>query len=295
MKVLLAEYTVSRDPELAPEGRAMLSVLGRSFQNSGFDVVSPGAGDFGDEIARLAPSCDCGLVIAPDNLLARYTMLLEQHTDNLGCGSMSASLCANKVKTKAILKSHGIPVPPDAGSGKRVIKPVSGCGAIGVRLSESAPSVGEFSEQYIEGESLSVSLVCNRIIREACLNFTGEPPVVLALNRQAVTIDPDGSFHYRGGETPVDHPRREEIARIAVQAVTLLGCQGYCGVDIVLSDRPYVVDVNARITTSIVGICACMQEEIAQVLLGAAHGHAISDLHFNGHARFDKDGKVTRA
>ena len=49
-----------------------------------------------------------GLVIAPDEMLAKYTMLLEQHTYNLGCGFMTAALCANKVQTGEFLRSHGI-------------------------------------------------------------------------------------------------------------------------------------------------------------------------------------------
>lgn len=295
MKVLLAEYTVAHDPHLAPEGAAMLAVLTKSFERCGHDVVTPEKGDFSDEILRLAPSCDYGLVIAPDNLLARYTMLLEQNTVNIGCGSMSIAVCANKQKTAKILRGSSIPVPGEPGTGVRVVKPVTGCGARGVRRTTESASGGEFSQQFIEGENLSVSMVCNRVIGEACLNFSGEPPVVLAINRQSVTAGDDGQFHYHGGETPVNHPRGEEIRKVAVDAATVLGCQGYCGVDIVLADKPYVVDVNPRITTSIVGIAACMKEEIAAILIDASHGHAPKDIHLSGRALFDKDGTVTRA
>jgi predicted ATP-grasp superfamily ATP-dependent carboligase len=294
MKVLLAEYTVAHDPALAPEGAAMLSVLQKSFERCGSEVVSPGSGDFGVEIARLAPSCDYGLVIAPDHLLARYTMLIEQYTSNIGCGSTSAAVCANKQKTAKILRSHGIPVPDEPGTGKRVVKPVSGCGAAGVRLTDAPPQSGEFSQQYIGGEHLSASMVCNRIVGEACLNFSGEPPVVLAINRQFITIDDGGRFRYEGGEAPVDHLRSAEIRKVATDAVNVLGCQGYCGVDIVLADKAYVVDVNPRITTSLIGIAACMKEEIADIIVAASHGRAPNDLHLTGKVRFDKDGKVTR-
>ncbi len=269
MKVLLAEYTVTSDPALAPEGAAMLAVLRRSFERSGYDVLLPETADFAGEIRRLAPASDCGLVIAPDNLLPGYTTILEQFTNNIGCGSMSAAICANKQKSAKILRSHDIPVPDEPGAGMRVVKPVSGCGASGVRLTERPPASGEFSQQFIKGEHLSVSIICNRIIGEACLNFTGEPPVVLAINRQEIVTGSDGTFRYEGGETPVDHPRGDEIRTTAMKAATVLGCQGYCGVDIVLANRPYVVDVNPRITTSIVGIAACLQEEIAALILKA--------------------------
>ena len=103
MKVLLAEYATACDPALAPEGAAMLGVLHASFSRCGYEVVQPGTGDFYHEIVRLAPVCDMGLVIAPDPLLAKFTLPVEQHSHNLGCGSMNAALCANKVTTGKIL------------------------------------------------------------------------------------------------------------------------------------------------------------------------------------------------
>ena len=294
MKVLLAEYTVSRDPSLAHEGAAMLSVLRASFERCGYEVVIPGPGDFGEEITRLAPGCDMGLVIAPDHLLSKYTFLLEQSTHNLGCGFMTVALCANKVQTEKILRDNGVPVPGDAGSGKRVIKPVRGCGAQGVRLSEGQPSEGEFAQQFIEGENYSVSIIPNRVIGDACLYFSGNPPVILAVNRQDITIERDGSFRYLGGETPVHPTREEEIVNTARKAVMVLGCQGYCGVDVVVADKVYVVDVNPRITTSLVGIAACMTEEIAELLVAASKGEGPEQVHLSGRVRFDTNGKVTR-
>jgi len=295
MKVLLAEYATAHAPALAPEGAAMLRVLFESFRRCGYDITVPGTGDFGAEIERLSPDCDMGLVIAPDHLLSRYTMILEQHTHNIGCGAMNAALCANKVRTAQILKSHGIPVPADATAGTRVVKPVHGCGTQGVRLTSSIPGEGEFSQEYIEGEHFSASLVGSRIVGDACLYFSGNPPVSLAVNRQFIEIGDDGAFRYCGGETPV-HPECErEILDVATKTIAVLGCQGYCGVDVVVADKIYVVDVNPRITTSLVGIAACMEEEIARVLVDASFGKPIAPVHLTGSVRFDTHGKVQPA
>jgi predicted ATP-grasp superfamily ATP-dependent carboligase len=293
MKVLLAEYTTAHDPLLANEGAAMLGVLKASFERCGYDVVLPGTGDFGNEIERLAPGCDMGLVIAPDNLLSNYSMILEQHTHSLGCGFMAVALCANKVQTKKILAQHGIPVPGEAGPGKKVIKPIKGCGAQGVRISEGEPGNGEFAERYIEGDHLSVSIIVNRVIGDACLYFSGNPPAILAVNRQDIGTGTDGAFYYNGGETPIHPDREPEIVSTARKAVEVLGCQGYCGVDMVVADKAYVVDVNPRITTSLVGIAACMQEEIAELLVAASKGQGPAEVHLNGRVRFDTNGKVT--
>jgi predicted ATP-grasp superfamily ATP-dependent carboligase len=220
-------------------------------------------------------------------------MVLEQFTHNLGCGSMAAAVCASKVQTAKILRSHGIPVPGDDPGGRRVVKPVSGCGAQGVRLTDGPAGPGEFGQQYIKGEHLSVSLVATMVSGEACLYFSGTPPLVLAVNRQHIRIGKDGAFHYDGGETPVLHPREKEICDNAIKTVSVLGCQGYCGIDVVVSDRVYVVDVNPRITTSIVGIAACMREEIAGLLVSASKGTVPAAVHLSGRVRFGRDGKVT--
>ena len=294
MKVLLAEYASAHDPTLAAEGAAMLNVLKQSFERRGYEVVQPGEGEFGAEIERLAPACPMGLVIAPDHLLAGYTQILEQHTHNLGCGFVTVALCANKVRTEKILRSHGIPVPAESQGERRVIKPVRGCGAQGVRISDALPGRDEFSQQYIEGEHFSVSIVANRVIGDACLYFSGKPPLVLAVNRQFIETGSDGALHYRGGETPVHPVREPEIIEVAKKTAEVLGCQGYCGVDVVVADTVYVVDVNPRITTSLVGITACMTEEIADILVSASKGEGTDHVQLIGSARFDSNGNVSR-
>lgn len=295
MKVLLAEYTVAHDPALAGEGAAMLDLLKASFSRCGYEVVLPGPGDFFGELTRLSRECDMGLVIAPDKLLSKFTLPVEQGCHNLGCGSMNAALCANKVRSGKILTSHSIPVPPDAPeTGMHIVKPVSGCDSQGVRLTTDAPGKDEFSQKYLQGETYSVSLVMSRVVGEACLYFSGNPPLVLAVNRQDISVDADGKFSYHGGETPVHPPREQEIIETAKKAATVLGCQGYCGVDVVVADKVYVVDVNPRITTSLVGIAACMKEEIADLLVAASKGAGPDAVHFDGSVKFDIGGKVIR-
>ena len=294
MKVFLAEYSVCNDPELAPEGAAMLAAISGSFERCGYDVVTPERPDFEGEIRRLAPGCDLGLVIAPDHLLFRYTHILEGLTHNIGCGSMNAAVCANKQRTAEILSRNGIAVPSAAGEGRRVVKPVAGCGALGVRLTEEEPGTGEFAQAYVEGEALSVSLVGSRVTGNVCEFYSGAPPLLLAVNRQEIAIADDGRFVYLGGETPVHPDREEEIVGTAIRAMNALGCQGYTGIDVIAGEQIYVVDVNPRPTTSLAGIAAVMEEEIAEILVTASHGEAPAVVHLSGRVRFDKNGELCR-
>lgn len=293
MKALIAEYTVFNDPGLAPEGEAMLRVLGESFERCGYEVLSPEDGDFAEEIRRLSPECDVGLVIAPDDILGRFTKIVEDNTRNIGCGSLNISLCSNKQRTGALLSSHGISVPKEVNEGSKLIKKIKGVDGKNMRLSDEDPRDGEFGQEFIEGENISVSLVGGRITGDVCLSYSGKGPLVLSVNRQY--IERGGSrFFYRGGETPVDHPRKNEIIETAVKSINVLGCQGYTGVDVVVADRIYVVDVNPRPTTSLVGICAIMEEEIADILVESSKGNVPDPVHLNGKVSFDTKGEVKR-
>jgi tyramine---L-glutamate ligase len=291
MKVLLAEFTVFSDPSLSDEGAAMLGAMKTSFEAGGHGVLTPGCGDFESEIRRIGPLCDAGLVIAPDHLLAGFTRALEQVTWNIGCNSLNIAVCASKTLTSSILASHGIDVPAETREGVKVIKPVNGCGSKQVRLSTGQPGPGEIGQEFIEGEPISVSLVGSRICGDVCEFYSGKPPLVLAVNRQRISISNDGTIHYQGGETPLsNHPRIEEIMAIARKTVTFLGCQGYSGVDMVVGERIVVVDVNPRITTSVTGITRTMTENLGDILLEASYGRGPDTVHHIGRVVFDQKG-----
>ncbi|HJJ92691.1 MAG TPA: ATP-grasp domain-containing protein [Methanocorpusculum sp.] len=298
MKILLAEYTASREPSLAQEGKAMVSVLQKSFERLGYTVILTGSGDFDTEITRLAPQCDYGLVIAPDILLSKFTHTLELATHNIGSDSTSIAVCANKRLTAKILEEIGINVPqevhPDY-AGKRVIKPIKGSGSINIRLAKSddVPSNDEMAVEYLEGEHYSVSLIGSRVNGEACGYYSGLPPVFLAINRQNVVIGDDGTFTYHGGETPAHPERKEEIIEVAKKTIERLGCQGYVGIDLVVGEKIWVVDINPRPTMSLIGIQGIIKEEIADVLLKATIGLPPEEIHYNGKtAMFDERGGV---
>jgi predicted ATP-grasp superfamily ATP-dependent carboligase len=297
MKILLAEYSVFNDPVLAPEGEAMLNTLKGSFERCGYQVCMPKVGDFRDELLALAPSCDCGLVIAPDQLLSGYTKIIEDYSRNIGCSSLTVAICANKKITAKILSAHGIAVPEEVTEGLKVIKEISGCGTQNMRISEDEPGEGEFGQRLIECDPaydhVSVSLVAGRVVGEACLYATDAPPVVLALNRQHISIQ-NGRIQFMGVETPASHRRQDEIIDTAKRAATVLGCQGYVGIDIVVGDNIYVVDVNPRITSSIAAISVVMEEEIADILINASYGQLPDAVHLSGHVLFDKEGRIVR-
>ena len=287
MDIMVAEYAVGAGEggTIMLEGRAMLDVLVRSFTAVGHNVVYPTSGtvlpagtavkvnDFDRSVEELSAQCDAALVLAPDELLGDLTEIVEGNTVNLGCPSGSVRLCADKLECTRILENEGIKVPATTVSGEQnvfshgdrvVLKPRWGCASEDTTLTRYSCATmipeGFVATRYIEGEHLSASLVVG--------DDTQSPSVLpLTVNRQNISIG--SKIQYNGGTVGVDTGRNQELFRVAKRSAEALGCQGYVGVDIVLADEPWVIDVNPRLTTSIIGISKVMEEELGELILKA--------------------------
>jgi predicted ATP-grasp superfamily ATP-dependent carboligase len=293
MKILVAEYAVGAGvEEFMLEGRAMLGALVRSFVSCGHEVFYPTAGielgagravitrGFGDALEKLSKKCDAALVIAPDEILGDLTALVEDSTENLGCPSDSVRLCADKLECTRALERENIPVPHTIGSGEYegdfIIKPRFGCASEGIRKSKSGTlNGGSIATEYIEGEHLSASVI------------TGRTQLLLTVNKQLIEIN--DNISYKGGTVGYHCNRNDEIIEVAKKTVKALGCRGYAGVDIVLGDKPCVVDVNPRPTTSIIGIARVLDVEIADLILKSRFGELPAHVRVKGSFTFKKD------
>ncbi len=293
MKIMVAEYAVGAGvPEFILEGRAMLGALLRSFIACGHEVLYPSsgmvleagtavtAGRFENALEKISKECDAGLVIAPDEMLGDLTQLVEENTINLGCPSHAVRLCADKLECTRVLEKENIPVPETKGSGEYngdyVIKPRFGCACEGIHKSSAGIlKEGFIATEFIKGEHLSASII------------TGKTQLPLTVNRQLIEMNDEIS--YEGGIVPYYCDRNNEIIAVAKKTVKALGCRGYAGVDIVLGDMPYVVDVNPRPTTSIIGISRVMKEEIADLMLRACFGELPDQVKVIGTFSFRKD------
>lgn len=293
MKILVAEYAVGEGvDEFMAEGRAMLGTLVRSFTNCGHEVYYPTTGttldagipvmssNFEDTLRELSKQCAAGLVVAPDELLASLTEIIEKNTQNLGCPPDSVKLCADKLECTRILGKNNIPVPETISegtySGDYVVKPRFGCASEETFRSKSGTlKDGFIATRFINGEHLSVSII------------TGKTQLPLTVNRQLIEIN--NNVSYKGGIVPYHSERETELIETAKKTARVLGCRGYTGVDIVLGDKPYVVDVNPRPTTSIIGIVKVLDTEIADLILGSRFGELPETVGIKGTFTFLKE------
>ncbi len=277
----------------------MLSVLAESFERSGHDVVYPTSGpeieagkpyiiDSPEEFEVIleAVKVDAGLLIAPDGMQPRFLEILEGNTVNLGCSPDTARICADKILCTSKLKASGVPVveivgmpePCEKGCYRYVVKPRYGCGSEGVRITSFVKAgPNEIVTRYHEGLHLSASFIVGR-----------EGFLPLTINRQLIKFEGD-SMSYEGSQVPYRTPRAPEIWEAAEKAAEVLKLRGYAGIDFVLGELPRAVDVNARPTTSIIGIAKVMREEIGDLILQARFGGMPTRVRVEGEYIFQKE------
>ncbi len=301
MKILVAEYAsaIGLGGTCELEGRAMLSTLVESFERSGHSVTYATHGPrikAGDhvqvdgqaefEVMLETMKVDACLLIAPDGLQPRFLEIIEDQTANLGSSPVAARLAADKkLCTQALVRAN-VPVaeivdkpdPVEKGCHLYVVKPRTGCGSEGVRITSFVRAgPGEIVTRYHEGLHLSASFI---------VGLEGFLP--LTINRQLIKFEGEG-IGYQGSQVPYNTPRADEIWTEAKKAAVALGLAGYAGIDFVLGERPWAVDVNARPTTSIIGIARVMKEEIGELILQARFGGMPERVHVAGEYTFLKE------
>jgi hypothetical protein len=156
-----------------------------------------------------------------------------------------------------------------------VFKPADGvsCGGLSIvkedaQVENTIPKIRAESarkhfivQEFIRGEAVSVSLL-----------YAGAEALAISLNKQNVKLaTPEAASSYEGGAVPFDHPlKRKAFATAERVAGSFAGLRGYVGVDLVLAeDKPFVVDVNPRLTTSYVGLSRVAGFNVAEAMVNA--------------------------
>ncbi|MBP2030957.1 putative ATP-grasp superfamily ATP-dependent carboligase [Methanohalophilus levihalophilus] len=305
MKILISEYatSVGMGGTYLIEGKSMLKCLASSFENEGHEVIYTSAdipigcgkmssceqGKLEESLDKLSSQCDAALVIAPDDILADLTGIVEKNTVNLGSIPDSIRKCADKLECSRILEKNGIPSPKTVSrqsemdaKARYVVKPRYGCASEDTVIASGREYLkeGHIATEYIDGEHLSVSLVCSDSILPITIN---KQIIETGNQKDNITID------YRGSVTPYETKRSGEVINAAIEAARTLGCRGYTGIDIVLAEKPYVIDINPRPTTSLVGITQILKTEIAELLLLAADNNLPETVAVEGTVAFTKE------
>lgn len=309
MKLLVFEYATASgidDPEIFPEGKSMLEALLADF--SEFDVEFLLSERFSDiELkspfspvlidtpidAWLRENLEgfdaCIFIAAEEDMeLYRLTRIIEDSDVLLlGSDSEAVRLCSDKSETFRVLRGK-VPLPETYGAddlgevdSRVIVKPSDGVACQGIRILEPGEGIdvqdNMIIQEFIEGEAVSVSLLAD-----------GRRALPFSLNKQNIIMN-NGSLEYDGGYTPMDHEMMEEAFRVATRAVESIGgLRGYVGVDLILADRPYLIEINSRITTPYIGLRRLTDRNMGRMIIDAAGGRLPDRVELRGRASFRK-------
>ncbi len=103
----------------------------------------------------------------------------------------------------------------------------------------------------------------------------------------------DNNFKYRGGSFPLPRGLEERSHCLALQAIRCLPpFRGYVGIDMILGRCPrgtddVVVEVNPRVTSSIVGLRRFLKDNLAQYWMSVDNRHCAPLEHALGKVEFE--------
>lgn len=280
MRVLVHEYcsgggaidgaSAAEAAALAEQGRAMRDAMAADVAALAWhDLLLCESADAWEGLVRQA---DAVWSVAPETggVLAAIAASVPG-PKWLGCTPAAIRLAGSKSATRGRLAAAGIAVPAAGsadGAGRFVVKPDDGAGATDtVAFGSFAEArrharAGTTIESWVDGEPLSLALLCSRGGAE-----------LLGINRQRIGVGADGRIVFEGVEIAVEPLHGERGSRLrtlaARVAAALPGLNGFVGVDLVwhVARGPVVIEVNPRVTSAYVGLSAKLGRNLARELL----------------------------
>lgn len=157
----------------------------------------------------------------------------------------------NKKRFYSELDRIGVDYPELLCDGEEgILKPVKGGGGEDIRISNREER-GYILQKYIPGVPCSVSVIS-----------TEKEARGIAVNRMLVGMKEFNAsgFRYCGNITPFQTEMADEMVEIAEELVLYFELTGNVGVDFILADRPYVLEINPRFQGSLDSVewaCDC--------------------------------------
>lgn len=235
--------------------------------------VAPGESD--TVFRRSVRAADYVLVIAPefDGILAdRCRIAADSGAQLLGPSPEAVALTSDKLALARCWEQAGVRTPPTVQNNPPfplpwIVKPRFGAGSHGIRLREAELPAEQLMSDQVVIQPLVTGL-------PASVAFLIGPHDRLALAPCSQVLD--DAFQYQGGSTPLSAPLGARALAIARQAIGCVPClSGYVGVDVVLGERDWAIEINPRLTTSYIGLRQLAMGNIAEWLLRVVRGESV--------------------
>lgn len=160
---------------------------------------------------------------------------------------------------------------------KLIAKPRYGVDCENLKIIESKRDIDELEDIYPNGSRFIVQEYIPGDVCSVCLLSDGKEALPISLNKQIVEIDENGG-EYKGGYIPYEHPLKEKAFEVAKKACEFIpGIKGFIGVDLVIADDVYLIEINSRFTTSYVGLEKIANINIAKTIIDLIDGNISVD------------------
>ena len=106
----------------------------------------------------------------------------------------------------------------------------------------------------------------------------GKHAVAIAANEQVLRGGDASPFGFIGSVTPLDHPLAERMKAIAVKAAAASGCVGSAGVDFVLGEDAWAIEVNPRFQATVDTVEASTGLSLFSLHMDACQGKLPSEV-----------------
>ena len=233
---------------IAPETRQTLQSLVRLMESTGKVSLNCKS----DAVGKVSDKTSLSCILKKEDLNSPKSMVFN----------FKKELSEVKAAIRKTL-SYPLIVKPVEGiscSGLSIVKEVSQVEAAIARAQAHATGKQFIVQTFVKGEAASVSVLCGK-----------GGAMAISLNKQNIQLaNPETVSSYEGGVVPFDHPMKQEAFKTAEKLVSsIAGLRGYVGVDLILGDEPWIVDLNPRLTTSYVGISRVSDFNLGDAVVNA--------------------------
>ena len=194
----------------------------------------------------------------------------------LGSIAECAERFCDKQHIQTFFEKHDIPTPKQISllsfeSGKKyMLKPLQGAGGWKNRVVTEKSEVDEWFEEFQVPFLLQEYV--SGIPASVCCVTTGMEARALAVNLQLMRDSPTVPFGFSGSCTPLVHPCTEQLISLAEKAALASGCIGIIGVDFIIGDEIWAIEMNPRFQATLETVERATGINIVQTHIDACHG-----------------------
>jgi uncharacterized protein len=189
----------------------------------------------------------------------------------------------DKTETAGFLARLGVPIPRTLPEGTfpAMLKPAEGSGGWRNAVVHNRDEWLAWKDTMEDPPAIWQEVVSG-IPASVCCISTGTSARAVVVNEQILRGGTDARFGFSGSVTPFIYPLAGEMVRLAEKIAAASGCIGTLGVDFVVGDRPYVIEVNPRFQGTVDTVEMATGVNLFSLHVAACEGH-LPDMNFQPH------------